>query len=218
MGEGIAHIISPLTAPWYGWTLLLLFLFAILSEWLQPGVITKAKETLRAHNDRMYKDAPTNALAQVLITFYRIGVLALALCLSFGSYDNFSFLAFLIIIGLILGVLVTKMLCNVWLDYTFMLSRRFGVAYEHYSNILTMVCVWSYPFLLLFMHFGNQTIARWLLGIFAVVFLILWIYRSARLYVQSVLSLIYLLVYIVTLELLPMAVLVLLSAKTISIL
>ena len=214
----IPHIISPLTAPWCGWTMLVLMLFAILSEWLQPGVISKTTESLRTHGDRLYKEVPTNAMAQIFITLFRLGVSALALCLCFSTAGTFSFMAFLAVNGIIIGVLVLKMLCNLWIDYTFMLSRQFGSTFEHYSNIFTMISVALYPLLLVFLHIGTPLMFRWLLGIFAVLFLIVWLYCSARLYVRSPQAIVYLLIYFVTLECLPLVGVTLLSAKTISLL
>ena len=217
MGEGIAHIISPLSAPWCAWTMLVLMLFAVLSEWLQPGVISQATTSLTVRMERTYKDAPTNFLAQTLITLFRIGTLAMTLCLCFAG-STFSFVAFIAVCGIIFGVLVVKMICNVLLDYTFLLSRSFGDAYEHYSNIFTLISVALYPLLLLFLHIDSPVATRWLLGIMAGLFLILWLFRSIQQYVRTPLALLYLLAYTVTLEFLPMAGLAILSAKTISIL
>ena len=218
MGEGIAHIISPLTAPWCGWTMLGLMLLAVFSEWLQPGVITQATTSLTVRMERTYKDAPTNFLAQTLITLFRIGTLAMAICLCFAEENQFSFWAYLAVNGIIFGMLIVKMISNVLLDYTFQLSRLFGDAYEHYSNIFTLVMVVLYPVLLLFLHIDSPLATKWLLGIATGIFLLLWLFRSVQQYVRTPLALLYLLVYTVTLELLPLAGLAYLSAKTISIL
>ena len=197
--------------------MLVLMLFAVLSEWLQPGVISQATTSLTVRMERTYKDAPTNFLAQTLITLFRIGTLAMTLCLCFAG-STFSFVAFIAVCGIIFGVLVVKMICNVLLDYTFLLSRSFGDAYEHYSNIFTLISVALYPLLLLFLHIDSPVATRWLLGIMAGLFLILWLFRSIQQYVRTPLALLYLLAYTVTLEFLPMAGLAILSAKTISIL
>ena len=216
MGEGIAHMISPLTAPWCGWTMLVLMLFAILSEWLQPGVISQATASLTVRMERTYKEAPTNFLAQTLITLFRLGTLALGLCLCFGLDGHFSFVGFIAVCSIIFGVTLVKMLCNVLVDYTFQLSRVYGDAYEHYSNIFTLAMVALYPLLLIFLHIGSQAATRWLMGIMAVLFFVLWLYRSARQYIRTPQAILYLLIYMLTLEFLPMAGIIVLSAKTIS--
>ena len=218
MGEGIAHIMSPLSAPWCGWTMFALFLFAVLSEWLQPGVIAQSPLSVVVRAERSYKDAPTSLMAQLLITLFRIGTLALLLCLCFSEQGSFSFVAFAAVCGMVVGMFLAKMLCNLLLDYTFQLSRTFGDMYEHYSNLFTLTITALYPVLLVFLHIDSQAATRWVLICVVGVFLILWLVRSVQQYVRSVKALLYVLAYTLTLELLPMAGLVYLSAKTISIL
>lgn len=209
---------SPLSAPWCAWTMLMLLLLAILSEWLQPGVISQATTSLTVHAERLYKDAPVNFMAQLFITLFRIGTLALGLCLCFNASDHFSFAAFAAVSGIIVGVTLFKMLATVLVDYTFLLSRTYGDAYEHYSNLFTLAMVVLYPLQLVFWHIGSPIANRWLLGIIGSAFLLLWIYRGLRQYVRKPMAILYLLAYMFTLEFLPMAGIVLLSAKTISIL
>ena len=48
---------SPLSAPWCGLTMFALFLFAVLSEWLQPGVIAQSPLSVVVRAERSYKDA-----------------------------------------------------------------------------------------------------------------------------------------------------------------
>lgn len=196
--------------------MLLLLLFAALSESLQRGVITQAMDSLTARTERLYKDAPTNIMAQIFITLFRLGTLALMICLCFCPYDRFTFETFGVVVGVIVGVLLVKMLITALVDYTFMLTKRFGAVYEHYSNILTLIGVVLYPLMLLFMHIGSQEAARWLLGIFAAIYLLVWMYRSARWYVQSPKAVVYLMLYFATVECLSIAGLVFVSAKMIS--
>ena len=218
MGEGITHIISPLTAPWCSWTMLGLMLLAILSEWLQPGVITQAASSLTVRMERTYKDAPTNLLAQTLITLFRIGTLAMALCLCLAEGNQFSFWAYLAVNGVIFGVALIKMLGNVLLDYTFQLQRSYGEAYEHFSNMYTLTAVVMFPFVLIFIHIDSIIATRWLLGIFVAIFIILWLYRFAQQFVRKPLAILYLIAYAATLEIIPIVAVAYLSAKTISIL
>ena len=210
------HIVSPLTAPWCGWTMLVLFLLAVLSEWIQRGVITQTLTSLTVHSERTYKDAPTNTLAQLFITLFRFGTFAMAICLCFAS-EGFSFAAYAAVLGIILGVMLLKMLCNRLLDYTFQITRLFGDANEHYANILTLASVVMYVLLLIFLRIDSEPAYRWMVGSVAALFFLLWLYRSARQFVRSPMAVLYLLLYMATLELLPMAGITVLSAKTIAI-
>lgn len=198
--------------------MLVLLVLAVLSEWLQPGVISQATASLTVHAERAYKDAPVHFMAQLFITLFRLGTLALGICLCFCREEHCSFAAFAAVSGIILAVTLVKMLATLLLDNTFLWSRTYGDAYEHYSNLFTLAMVALYPLLLLFWHIGSAVASRWLMGLVGGAFLVLWTYRGLRQFVRKPMALLYLMAYMTTLEFLPMAGMVLLSAKTISIL
>ena len=214
--ESVAHIFSPLNAAWCGWTMLFLLLCAVVSEFLQPGVITQAGASLRVRQERAYKDAPTNYASQFLITLFIIGTLAMAIYLSFYSGQAFRFVTFFAVCGVVFVVAALKMLCDVTVDYTFMLSKRFSPIYEHYANMITITSCILYPCVLVLLRFGNATASRWVLGAVTVVFLLLWIYRAARHFINSPRAILYFIIYICTLELIPLGLLLYLSSQTIS--
>lgn len=215
MFDQIPHIISPLSAGWCGWTLFALFLCAVLSEFMQPGVIVKAHSSLFAHTDRTYKDAPTNTVGQLALSLFRIGTLAMAICFSLYTDGVFRFSAFAAISGLILALLLVKMLCNRLLDYIFSLSRRFSPMYEQYANISTIAAYLLYPCLLIMLRIGKPELVLWALAGVTVLFLLMCIYRMARTYIQSLAAIVYVALYICTLEVLPLGLLFYLSSKII---
>lgn len=214
--ESIAHIFTPLNAAWCGWTMLFLLLCAVISELMQPGVISQAGASLRVRTERVYKDAPTNYLSQFLITLFRIGTLAIAIYLSFYNGGHFMFGTFAALCGVIFFVALLKMTGDAVVDYTFMISRRFSPAYEHYSNIITITSCILYPCVLVLLRFGNTIASRWVLGVATVIFLILWIYRAARHFINSPQAILYFILYICTLEFLPLGLLLYLSSQTIN--
>lgn len=205
-----------MSAPWCGWTMLALLLCAVLGELLQPGVISQASASLLSQNDRTYKNAPTNFSGQLMITLFRIGTAAMGLylCLYTGGQSGFGIYAALC--GLIFALLLVKMLCNNLLDYTFQIIRRFMPAYEQYGDIATIATCILYPALLIMLRVDNIILNRWLVGSIAVLFLLMWLYRLARNYIQSLKSMVYVVLYMSTLEVLPLGLLFYLGSKTIS--
>ena len=120
--------------------------------------------------------------------------------------------------GIVLLVLMAKMLCYVLLDYTFMLSRRFGNPYEHYGNLFTLLALTMYPMVLILLRFSSVAATRWIMGCLAAVFILIWSYRIIRTYIASPIAVLYVLIYICTLEIVPLVGLTYLSAKMISML
>jgi len=110
------------------------------------------------------------------------------------------------------------MLCNVLIGYAFDLRNAVVVAYEHYANITTLASALLYLVLLAMMRFASQEVLFWALVGIACLFIAIWMFRGWKLFVSSPMAILYLVIYIATLEVLPLAGLYYLSDKTISIL
>lgn len=214
--DGVTHIYTLLSAPWCAWTMLCLLLFAFLAELFQPGIVTQSLSVVFTRGDRVYKDAPANFPGLLFISLFRLGVLSMALCLCFCTLNHAPFAAFWVVAGLIIVVALVKMGINALLDYTFLLSRRFGAAHEAYSSLITVSTVVLYPVLLVLLHCDNTTAAVWTLALMAALFIGVWAYRCVRTYLVSPAALIYLLLYIATMEVLPLLALFYLSDKMIA--
>lgn len=205
-----------MSAVWCGWTMFGLFLCAVFSEVLQPGIITQSPVSILARTERTYKDAPVNSLAQTLIAIFRIGTLAMAICLGFYAGGVFRFGTFAAVSGLVLAFILVKMLCNILLDYTFALSRRFMPIYEQYGDLATITACVLYPCLLVFVRIGQPALSLWALGIIAGLFVLVCLYRMARIYIRSLSAIFYVVLYIATLEIVPFGALLYLSSKMIA--
>lgn len=198
--------------------MLLLLFCALLSEWLQPGVLTQSAASLFAKTNRTYKDSPVTFMGQLLVTLFRVGTIAMALCLCFCSATYAPFSAFGVACGWVLAALLLKMVCAWLLNYTFSLDRRFGAVYEPYGDLFTVGCLALYPAVLILLHFGTPRIACWVFGIWVALLIGIWLIRCLRVYLVKPMALVYLLLYIMTMEILPMAGLAYVSAKTITLL
>lgn len=218
MGEGIGHIITPVSAAWCGWTMLFLLVCGILAEIFQPGVVSQAYVSLWARTERTYKEAPVNFLGQLFVSVYRIGTLSFALCICLYTDGHCSFAGYSAVFGIVLAVLLIKMLCNVVLGYAFSLRRQTMDAYEHYSNITTIACLALSAAMLGLMRYGDKEIAMWVFWSVTTAFLLIWIYRSWQIFVSRPIEVVYLLIYMATLEILPISMVYYLSEQTISLL
>lgn len=210
------HIVSSSSAVWCGWTMLGILLCGVLGELFQPGVISQTKDSFRVQGDRVYKESPNNFMGQLMISLFRLGTISMAVYLCTEA-SVFSFTGFWVIFGMAFAVVLVKMVCNLCVDYAFSLSRRFGDAYEHYGNIVTMATLVLYPVLLVLMRFGTPLTNRWIIGSIGILFMGIWMYRFFRQFVISLRAVLYLLVYACTLEVLPWVTLYILSDQTISI-
>ena len=190
---------------------------AVFAEWYQPGVILQSPSSFFARTDRTYRESPANFMGQLLITLFRLGTIAMMLFLCVCPKNSASMAAYGLILAGVIAVILVKMLMAVAVDYVFLLTRRYGAAYEPYGDLVTMSALLLYPAALILIRFGTPQAAQWVAAITAVLFLILWIYRAWRTYVSSLMASVYLMMYIATMEILPLAGLVYLSEKIITI-
>lgn len=198
------------SAAWCSWWLLVLGVFAILGEVFQPGVITSASASLFAHSNRTYKQVPNNFPGQLLLTLFRIGIPAMALCLF---VDAHSIAAYGVAAALMVAMMVVKILCEQLLDYTFHLRATAAGVHTHYTNIGTLSSILLYVCLLVLLQIGSVTVNRWVIGICALLFVGMISFRLARIYVTDAKAIVYLAIYILTLEVLPLGALVVLTSQ-----
>ena len=209
------HIISPWSAPWCGWIILALLVCAVLSGFMQPGIISQAHTSLLAQTDRTYKDSPMNLWGQVFITLFRLGTIALAVSMCLYTGGTFGFGSFALIGGLTVAVLLVKMAGTALVDYTFQISRRFMPSYNQYSDITTIAVCLLYPGMLIVLRIGGTVALKWLLAGVAALFVLLITYRFMRNYMVSLRAVVYVILYVMTLEVVPMGALFYLSSITI---
>lgn len=196
--------------------LLALLICAILGEYMQPGIISQAYLTLTAHTDRTYREAPVNLQGQILVSLFRLGTLALAVSLCIGTGSTFTFEMFAIVCGWVVAIMLVKIALNALLDYTFMLSHHFPQYNSQYRDIATLACCFLYPGVLLTLRISSTAVNWWVFGIIAEIFLLMCAYRMAIQFIHSLTALLYVVVYICTMEVLPIGALLFFSSKTIA--
>ena len=217
MGEGLVHISSMLSAAWCGWVMFGLLVSAVLAEAAQPGIISRAYMSFSTNTNRTYKQSPTTFFGQFFITLFKIGTLAMAVCACVCTGEHCIIAYPGIVSAIALVILLVKMLCNVCIDYTFQLTRQAENPYEQYADVATLCTIVLYASLLFLLRFGTPLAAQWVLGMILLLFVGLWSYRCISLFAFSLRSICYILLYVATLEVLPLVALYVLSEKTIHI-
>lgn len=192
-----------------------LMVCAIISELFQPGVITQASTSLTTREERTYKNIPDNFFGQFFITIFRVGTSAMAIQLALTKNTPFMFHTYAIICALVLILILLRIINWSFLNYVFNLSRIFTSPHEHFFNIYTLGTITIFPILLVLIYIGHVYITTWTIGLILMLFFIIWIYRSAKIFIISPKAILYYILYIITLEVLPMGLLIYLSIQTI---
>lgn len=196
-------ISTPLSEAWTAWILLLILLLGALANVLQGGVIVTSFTTLLAKPERSYADSQPNILARVVLHTYRLLIAGMALYLLTFRSGTFSIATLGWIMLFIGAVVVIKWLVTMLLSYTFSLTNKCASAPIHYDNLLTAACSALYPVLLCLPFYGPTPLLQHLTLLVVGAGIVLTAYKCIRAYLNSPLALLYILIYVTTLEVLP---------------
>lgn len=184
----------------------------ILAGVFQPAVIRQGFVSLFSKVERSYNDSPMNYIGQALLFVFRAGIVGMAIYLFTYNSDlatqangsEFLFSRYMTIMGAVAAMEVVKYLVSLLLNYTFQLSRQFATLFAHYTYVSTSICCVLYPLLLLIIYFGSQALTTiGLCVMMSVCWLVLFI-KWVRVFFTSIPSVIYVLLYILTIEVLPL--------------
>ncbi len=185
---------------------------AILAGVFQPAVIRQGFVSLFSKVERSYNDSPMNYIGQALLFVFRAGIVGMAIYLftynsqlaMHANSSEFLFSRYMTIMGAVAAMEVVKYLVSLLLNYTFQLSRQFATLFAHYTYVSTSICCVLYPLLLLIIYFGSQALTTiGLCVMMSVCWLVLFI-KWVRVFFTSIPSVIYVLLYILTIEVLPL--------------
>ena len=185
---------------------------AILAGVFQPAVIRQGFVSLFSKVERSYNDSPMNYIGQALLFVFRAGIVAMAIYLfTYNRHlatdtngGEFLFSRYMTIMGAVAAMEVVKYLVSLLLNYTFQLSRQFATLFTHYTYVSTTICCVLYPLLLLMIYFGNHALTTiGLCVMMSVCWLVLFI-KWLRVFFTDMASVIYVVLYILTLEVLPL--------------
>lgn len=203
--------------------MLFLLVFAVLSELLQPGVLLGSFAMLFSKVERTYHDPHRNMPGRLCINVFRIGTFALALYLfcyvggslhighwevQFLTDKTFLFRKYLLVLLVVFGVDTMKYLLTLWVNYTFQISRRFTLISLHYNSLWTVINSAFYLLLLVLLPIDSPTIIFWGFWTLCIVALLLIGIKWLRVFYTGLPSLLYIALYLLTLEVLPILVMI----------
>ena len=188
--------------------MLFLLLCGVVAEMVQSGMVLQAFSTIFAKVERSYGDVQQNPLEELIMNIFRIGTFAMALYLYAYRAGDFCFTTYLLVAAWVLGIDVVKLAATALVNYTFRISKRFALISTHYNNLRTVICCGFYVALLFLVNIDNAVVTKWSLFALAAAAIVLILIKWIRIFCTDVRSLLYIVLYILTLEVLPLLVLI----------
>ncbi len=214
--EIVEHISSVYANGWVSWVLLALLLLLVLNRSAGMGVIGSLRSVF-SQSERVYGAQSRAWGSEVCEWLFRIGVLAMAvwvLVIGNGRLDmGYGQLAigngamgYAKVLGVVLGVYIVQRLVLRGVGYVFVSRKQLSAAMEQYNAICSAACVCLYPIVLVVMNVPAAHLAQILCGAVLVAFVGMIVWKSIRLFYTNILSLLYILLYIIFLEIMPIMV------------
>lgn len=198
--EMISRISSPLSESWVSWVMLLLLIFFVINRMYLPeisgvirGVSSRGDRTYASRDNRPY-----------ITWLYKIGTLALGVHLVWvRNEDGIVCGDFGIIVGILTCVLLLQWLLVHITARVFLTHRQVENAIEQRTMISNAICALIMPLLLVFLYqidvLNGILIAILLIGYVGVIFV-----RALQLFYKNLLTVLYILLYIISLEVIPL--------------
>ena len=212
----VPHILSVYANAWTGWVMLALLLLLVLNHTPQYSLIGSVKNVF-SHAERVYGAQSRAWGSEVCEWLFRIGVLAMAvwiLAIGNGRLDmgyrqlaiGNGAMGYAKVLGVVLGVYIVQRLVLRGVGYVFVSRKQLSAAMEQYNAICSAACVCLYPIVLVVMNVPAAHLAQILCGAVLVAFVGMIVWKSIRLFYTNILSLLYILLYIIFLEIMPIMV------------
>ena len=201
--DNIVRIWSPNSAPWVMWVLFGLLLLALCVGFLGSDIAALAR-SLFSKSDRMYVDRNTQGILQtIIVQSFRIGVIALVGYLWIYNANDFAIVNYLLVVGIVASLLLVQWLLLKGFGNVFLTPKQLAIAMEQRSVVCNTMAMLLWPIALVMIYIGKEA-STVLCGIAGGVYVVLICVKYMQLFYQNVLSIGYMLLYVISLEVLPL--------------
>lgn len=209
---GIPLISSALSESWVAWTLLALLAMLPLASAFQPQLIRVSFASLLSSKERdsIFVASSPDFRARLILYLYTLLIQAMAMMVLFRTNGDFSYETFCVVLACTLGVSVVKWLLQRLVAYVFFTPQALEVFERHYNYLNHAAAVSLLPITLVAIYLPSVSIS-WLIGLYAtdvILYIMLVIYKTIVLFARGAQSTLYITLYVLTLEVVPVGALV----------
>jgi len=208
--NGLPLISSPWSEPWMAWTMLALLVATFIAHAMQPQAIPMAFRTIFTTGDRnsTFIDSDLDRRAQILMIFLAICTFAMGAYVSLLAYlgtEQYSFRTYGLIVLVTVGLMTVRSLFELLAAFTFVPSSSVHTLLYHYYHLTVCTAIVHYPIVLLCLYWSVLTprVIILLNGTLLALYLLALFIKTCGVLMRSWRNLLYILLFVVTLELIP---------------
>jgi hypothetical protein len=198
--EIINRISSPMSESWVAWVLLLLLIC-----WVVKGMFLLEISTLFrglfSRCDRSY--TTNNGLLQYITLIYKLGIITLLIYAFFFQKGDFAFIDYSIVLGILALVHLLQWVLIRIVGLVFLSHRQLEIATEQRNIINDAIC--GILPLMMVLLYQIRTLNIILVSLLICLYFGIIFMKSMQLFFKNILSVFYVLLYIISLEFIPLA-------------
>ena len=195
------------SATWVAWLLFILLILQVINQSTQNNLVVVLRNVF-SRSERFYTNQTRNWMNEIVSTIFSIGVLGLGVYILVNQSAVIRFLTYLQVLGIVSLVYFLQLLLVHGVGYVFLSPKKKANTIEQYRGIRTIIPLLLYPILLLAINCHNMMVINVLCMLIALIFVGLLLAKSWVFFSQNMRSILYMLLYIVYLEVMPLAIIV----------
>ena len=181
--------------------LLLLLIIGIVCNGQLKGLL----DSVFSRSERVYGIQAQTIGNAIMTWLFRLGILALTISILSYTGGAFLWITYIKALAAVVVVYVLQMLLVRWIGWVFVTPKVMDIALEQYHNLRMLACYLLYPVLLIVINWPNTLATYILLGIIFLLFTVAFIWKGIQLFYTKPLSILYILIFFVSLEIIPLA-------------
>lgn len=199
--ETIYRISSALSGEWVAWVLLVLLVLLAMNRFFVADIAVVARG-LYSRAERTYSDATWQT--KLLAWVYRIGIVAAVVYLYAWSDITRLGVDYLLTVGVVALVLLLRYVIARFVGYVFLDRRQIESSFEFRTCICNAICSLLWPVALVMRASGDEMVMIVLGSVMLGLWVMLLTWKGVQLYCKNLLSVFYILLYIISIEVFPM--------------
>lgn len=203
MMEVMSRILSPSVGSWVAWVMVTLLCLVLFNHVISSS-ISMLWRSWSSHSDRMYTGAMSQSVMSVVLSYvFRVGVMAMAVYLLGYESGDFLLMNYIKIVGMLAIVSFVQWVLWQLMSFVFLPFAQQKNAWEQRMMIYNASCVLLWWIVLIIIGIHSRLLELVLMLCLAVLWIGLLIVKGVQMFYQKPWNVLYVLLYTITLEVLP---------------
>lgn len=199
--EVISRILSSMSAAWVSWVMLVMLVLMAFNRFFVTDMAVILRG-LFSRSERLYLDSTWQG--RVVAWLYRAGIIAMALYMLYSAeLDRCSFAGYIMALGWTCVLLLVQYVLEKIVGVVFLSPKQSELVFDQkicISNAITMM-LWVVVLVMQWMN--NLLLMKVLYVVLLALYIGVLLLKSVQIFYRKVTSIFYILLYIVSLEVVP---------------